>query len=154
MVVALKLFYSIFLTIYSPGFHNITLSSWQVSHLHCKFESITIFKYFTKDHKSWSNIWLNFFSTSNIYYLLFNSSFNGRDFLGPRGPLVLPSVGPSVRPSARKIWITYIQAYMPYESWKDSSNQPYGPMGSPGCPLDPLGPPGTPWPPQSTPSDP
>ena len=40
-------------------------------------------------------------------------------FLGPRGPLVLPSVGPSVRPSrpsARKIWITYIQAYMPYES--------------------------------------
>ena len=41
-----------------------------------------------------------------------------RDFLGPRGPLVLPSVGPSVPsvPSARKIWITYIQAYMPYES--------------------------------------
>ena len=37
-------------------------------------------------------------------------------FLGPRGPLVLPSVGPSVRSSARKIWITYIQAYMPYES--------------------------------------
>ena len=36
-------------------------------------------------------------------------------FLGPRGPLVLPSVGPFVRP-ARKIWITYIQAYMPYES--------------------------------------
>ena len=74
-------------------------------------------------------------------------------FLGPRGPLVLPSVGPSVPsvPSARKIWITYIQAYMPYESWKDSSNQPYGPMGSLGCPLDPLGPPATP---QSTPSDP
>ena len=66
-------------------------------------------------------------------------------FLGPRGPLVLPSVGPvpSV-PSAIKIWITYIQAYMPYESWKDSSNQPYGPMGSLGCPLDPLGPPGNP----------
>ena len=33
-------------------------------------------------------------------------------FLGPRGPLVLPSVGSSV-PSARKIWIAYIQAYMP-----------------------------------------
>ena len=47
-------------------------------------------------------------------------------------------------PSALKIWITYIQAYMPYESWKDSSNQPYGPMGSLGCPLDPLGPPGYP----------
>ena len=39
-------------------------------------------------------------------------------FLGPRGPLVLPLVGPvrPVRPSALKIWITYIQAYMPYES--------------------------------------
>ena len=38
-------------------------------------------------------------------------------FLGPRGPLVLPLVGPSVRPvrPARKIWITYIQAYMLYE---------------------------------------
>ena len=40
-------------------------------------------------------------------------------FLGPRGPLVLPLVGPvpsrPVRP-ALKIWITYIQAYMPYES--------------------------------------
>ena len=37
----------------------------------------------------------------------------------PRGPLVLPSVGSFVRPSVRlalKIWITYIQAYMPYES--------------------------------------
>ena len=80
MVVALKLFYSIFLTIYSPGFHNITLSSWQVSHLHCKFESITIFKYFTKDHKSWSNICLNFFSTPNIYSLLFHSLFDGTYF--------------------------------------------------------------------------
>ena len=48
------------------------------------------------------------------------------------------------RPSAIKIWITYIQAYMPYESCKDSSNQPYGPMASLGCPLDPLGPPGNP----------
>ena len=38
-------------------------------------------------------------------------------FLGPRGPLVLPLSVPSrpVRP-ALKIWITYIQAYMPYES--------------------------------------
>ena len=74
-------------------------------------------------------------------------------FLGPRGPLVLPLVGPvrPVRPSALKIWITYIQAYMPYESCKDSSNQPYGPMASLGCPLDPLGPPG---PPPSPPWDP
>ena len=63
-------------------------------------------------------------------------------FLGPRGPLVLPLMGPV--PSALKIWITYIQAYMPYESCKDSSNQPYGPMASLGCPLDPLGPPGNP----------
>ena len=30
-----------------------------------------------------------------------------------------------------KIWITYIQAYMPHESSGDSSNQPDGPMGSP-----------------------
>ena len=76
-----------------------------------------------------------------------------RTFLGPRGPLVLPSMGPvpSVRPSALKIWITYIQAYMPYESCKDSSNQPYGPMASLGCPLDPLGPPGTPWQPPNRP---
>ena len=66
-------------------------------------------------------------------------------FLGPRGPLVLPLIGPvPSRPSALKIWITYIQAYMPYESCKDSSNQPYGPMASLGCPLDPLGPPGNP----------
>ena len=57
-------------------------------------------------------------------------------FLGPRGPLVLLSVGSS-RSSARKIWITYIQAYMPHESWKDSSNQPYGPMGSPHRPHRP-----------------
>ena len=32
---------------------------------------------------------------------------------------------------ARKIWITYIQAYMPYESSEDSSNQPDGCKGSP-----------------------
>ena len=57
-----------------------------------------------------------------------------------------PSVHPLVSPR-RKVWITYIQAYMPHESSEDSSNQPDGPMGSPRCPLDPLGPPG---PPQST----
>ena len=34
-------------------------------------------------------------------------------FLGPRGPHGIP---PSVSPSARKIWITYIQAYMPHKS--------------------------------------
>ena len=63
-------------------------------------------------------------------------------FLGPRGPLVLPSVGSSV-PCARKIWITYIQACMPW-IMKNTSNEPYGSMGSPGCPLDPLGPPAAP----------
>ena len=36
-------------------------------------------------------------------------------FLGPRGPLVLPSVGPSVL-SALKILITYIQAYCSFQS--------------------------------------
>ena len=46
----------------------------------------------------------------------------------------------SVRPCALKIWITFMQAYMPYESSEDSSNQPYGPIGSPRCPLDILGP--------------
>ena len=45
-----------------------------------------------------------------------------KPFLGPRGPLVLPSMGPV--PSALKIWITYIQAHMPYESSEVSSNQP------------------------------
>ena len=83
--------------------------------------------------------------TVNITVMLIG--LGGVLFLGPRGPLVLPLVGPvrpSVRPSALKIWITYIQAYMPYESCKDSSNQPYGPMASLGCPLDPLGPPGNP----------
>ena len=43
---------------------------------------------------------------------------NLKHFLGPRGPLVLPSVGPSVpsRPSRKKNLDHYIQAYMPYES--------------------------------------
>ena len=59
------------------------------------------------------------------------------------------SVRPLVSPSARKIWITYIQAYMPQESSEDSSNQPDGPMGSPKCPPWPLG-----TPPPSTPNDP
>ena len=54
-----------------------------------------------------------------------------------------PSVHPLVSPR-RKVWITYIQAYMPHESSEDSSNQPYGPMGQLGCPLDPLRPPGNP----------
>ena len=52
--------------------------------------------------------------------------------------------GCSVRPCALKIWITYIQVYMPYESSEDSSKQSYGPTGSSRCPLDPLGPPATP----------
>ena len=41
---------------------------------------------------------------------------------------------------ARKIWITYIQAHMPYKSSGDSSNQPDGPMGSPRRPPWPTGP--------------
>ena len=44
-----------------------------------------------------------------------------------------PSVHPLVSPR-RKVWITYIQAYMPHESSEDSSNQPDGPMGSHRCP--------------------
>ena len=51
------------------------------------------------------------------------------DFLGPRGPLVLPLVDPFIPPSVLKIWITYIQAYMLYESSEDSLNQPNDPMG-------------------------
>ena len=35
------------------------------------------------------------------------------------------------RPPGRRIWITYIRAYMPNESSADSSNQPDGPVGSP-----------------------
>ena len=72
-------------------------------------------------------------------------------FLGPRGPHGIPlSVRPLVCPSARKKWITYIQACMPHESSEDSSNQPDGPMGSPKC--SPW-PPGTPRPPPSTLND-
>ena len=52
-------------------------------------------------------------------------------FLGQRGPLVLPLVDSS---GALKVWITYIQAYLPYESSAISSNQPDGPMGSHRCP--------------------
>ena len=48
-------------------------------------------------------------------------------------------VRPPVRPR-QFFWITYIQAYMPYESSEVSSNQPDGPMGSHRWPLDPLGP--------------
>ena len=39
------------------------------------------------------------------------------EFLGPRGPLVEPSIFPSTRPVPQQFfWITYIQAYMRYES--------------------------------------
>ena len=74
-------------------------------------------------------------------------------FLGPRGPLVLPLIGPA-RPSALKIWITYIQAYtglMNHE--KTHQTDPMSMV--PGDPLDAvltrLDPPVTP---KSTPSDP
>ena len=41
-------------------------------------------------------------------------------FLGPRGPHGIPLlVSPSVRPSARKIWITQRQVCMPHESSDD-----------------------------------
>ena len=61
------------------------------------------------------------------------------------GPTLRPSGRPASRSSALKIWITYIQAYMPYESSDDSSNQPNmaRPL-TPCCPaslsLDPLRP--------------
>ena len=71
-------------------------------------------------------------------------------FLGPRGPLVEPSIFPSTRPvrPQQLFQSSYIQAYMPYESSEVSSNQPDGTKGSHRCPLDPLGPyRPTPWPP-------
>ena len=117
------------------------------------------FKYnniISSNYKKWSStcdifmssiILLTFFITWNVLLKLQQISI----FRSMRLRTSCTTFGWSVRPCARKIWITYIQAYMPYESWKDSSNQPYGPMGSLGCPLDPLGPPATP---QSTPSDP
>ena len=47
-------------------------------------------------------------------------------FLGPRGHEgLMEYLCQSVRQSARKIWITYIKAYMHYESSEDSSNQPH-----------------------------
>ena len=75
-------------------------------------------------------------------------------FLGPRGPLVLPSVGPSVCPvrPARKIWITYIQRYMCLMNHEKTHQT------NPKAPWDPLDALLTPWDPlatpQSTPSDP
>ena len=54
-------------------------------------------------------------------------------FLGPRGPLVLPL---KTRPSELKIWITYIQAYMPYESSEVSSMVSGSPLSCPlSCPV-------------------
>ena len=65
------------------------------------------------------------------YNLMFFPSFIC-DFLGPRGPLVLPLVDPYTRTPVRaKNLDTYIQAYMPHESSGDSSNEPIGHMGSP-----------------------
>ena len=58
---------------------------------------------------------LPFFTTATKFHNI--CVILSKAFLGPRGPLVLPLVGPvPSRPSALKIWITYIQAYMPYES--------------------------------------
>ena len=85
----------------------------------------------------------NFKSISNLFHVSFGLFRSARASWNT-------SVRPSVSPSARKIWITYIQAYMPQESSEDSSNQPDGPMGSPRCPLDPLGPPGPPHRPPMT----
>ena len=54
-----------------------------------------------------------------------NSSSLFALFLGLRGPLVLPLVNPHTRtPVCNENMDTYIQAYMPYESLGDSSNQP------------------------------
>ena len=48
--------------------------------------------------------------------------------------------------SARKIWITNIQAYMPFES-SDTLDIPLGPIGPPGPAIDPLwAPKHIPWP--------
>ena len=76
-------------------------------------------------------------------------------FLGPRGPLVLPTVGPSrpVRPvpCARKIWITIYRHICLMNHEKTHQTNPMAPWD----PLDALL---TPWDPlatpQSTPSDP
>ena len=54
-------------------------------------------------------------------------------FLGPRGPLELPPVDQHV--NAKKNRVTYIKAITPYESAKDPSKQPNGPIGSPLSPL-------------------
>ena len=48
---------------------------------------------------------------------------------------------PLVRLSARKIWIAYLQAYMPHVSGEDSSNQPHHspvpPTKAQYCPVPP-----------------
>ena len=82
---------------------------------------LALFNNLTKHRKNWescqSEVTLLVAETWTETKLI----YKGR-FLGPRGPLVLPLMCP-VRP-ALKIWITYIQAYMPHESSGDSSNQP------------------------------
>ena len=55
----------------------------------------------------------------SLYVVLLQLTFGSPappklQFLGPRGPLVLP--------------LAFIQTYMPHESSDDSSNQPDGPM--------------------------
>ena len=60
------------------------------------------------------------------------SQMKKESFLGPRGS---HGISVLICPSARKIWITYIQACMPHESSEDSSNQSDGPEGSLRCPL-------------------
>ena len=88
---------------------------------------------------------LSFQGTANFLDL------DQENFLGPRGPLVLPLVNPYVRTPAMKIWIQCIQANMlmnhqetpqtnPMAQWDplDVSFNPLGPPGPPHRPLEPL----------------
>ena len=59
---------------------------------------------------------------ARVYSRLLQSQITWPPFLGPLGPLVIPLVDLP----ARRLWITYVQAYVPYESSEVSSNQPDG----------------------------
>ena len=78
-------------------------------------------------------------------------------FLGPRGPLVLPSVGPSVPsvpsvPQEKSGSLIYRHICLMNHEKTHQTNPmaPWDPLDALSTPLDPLGPPGPPNPPPQT----
>ena len=59
-------------------------------------------------------------------YILTSNKAIVENYLGPRGPLVLP-----LKPCPQWKYWSLVYRHMPYESSEDSSNQPDGPLVSP-----------------------